>query len=404
MFDRKKETDVVIVGAGPVGLLTALLLNQRGMRVEIYDRDWRTSAHSYALALHPRTLELLDEAGVASDLIPYGRQVQKIHYYNGGEVRAGLDLSKLDCRFPFLLVLPQSHLETTLQDRVKARKIKVHWNHRVQGITDGEDNVVADVAALRKESMGYPIAHTEWVVGKLFEMSAKFLVGADGYNSRARDAIEVDCVPQGDPMSLAVFEYSAADGADDEVRIVFADDSSNVYWPLNGNLRRWSFQIQERTSERPDLDRLVGFIDDRVGWSVPTPQELRWGSEVTFEPRLASRFVGNRVWLAGDAAHLTGPFGVQSMNAGLFEAREVARRIGQILEAGESKDELMAEYERESIRHWRRLLAIDATITARPDADDWVRQNATRFLPTLPATGDDIDPLLGQLGLELKTT
>src|SRR5688572_15516744 len=96
------DPEVLVVGAGPVGLLTALFLQQRGLRVEIVDMHQRTAQHSYALAIHPRTLRVLEEAGLSDALISAGRKLTKVAYYEGGLRRAEIDYSALRSKHPYL--------------------------------------------------------------------------------------------------------------------------------------------------------------------------------------------------------------------------------------------------------------------------------------------------------------
>ena len=81
------EPEVLVVGAGPVGLAAALHLQDGGIRVEIVDQGQRTTQHSYALAIHPRTLRLLDQCGVSPRVIPHGRKVTRVAFYEGSERR-----------------------------------------------------------------------------------------------------------------------------------------------------------------------------------------------------------------------------------------------------------------------------------------------------------------------------
>ena len=94
------DPEVLVVGAGPVGLVAALFLKQHGVRVEIVDRHQRTTEHSYALAIHPRTLRILDEAGLSEGLIAAGRKLTKVAYYEGRERRAEIDYSALASTHP----------------------------------------------------------------------------------------------------------------------------------------------------------------------------------------------------------------------------------------------------------------------------------------------------------------
>lgn len=401
MFESK-ETDALVVGAGPVGLFTALLLSQRGVDVQVFDRNLRTTSRSYALALHPRTLDLMDEIGIAPDLIPHGRKVTHVRYFDGRDAKAELDFRKLDTRFPFLLVLPQSALEIALEEKLREHKVRIHWNHRVQGIDIEEDSASIDVARLSKESMGYPIAREEWIVTKMLKRTAPFLIGADGYDSRVRAAAEIDYVKYAEPQHFAVFEYFAPKAEDDDVRVIFHEGHTNVYWPLPNDLRRLSFQIDEPMHEMIGMEHLCHFISERVGWDIPVPGELRWASQVSFDRRLANQFSRGPVLLAGDACHLTGPLGVQSMNVGLFEAHEIAWRIAQILKAAAPRS-LVEDYDQKRQQEWRRLLELDVKVAGDVGTDPWVTQYADRVLATLPGSGDQLDLLLAQLGLHMQS-
>src|SRR5262249_14594468 len=105
---RTQKTDVLVVGAGPTGLLTALLLSEAGVDVTVIDREERTAARSYACALHSSSLALLDRLGLAATVLEHGRRIDTIGFYDGELRRAEIQLPQLDGDFPFLLVLPQS--------------------------------------------------------------------------------------------------------------------------------------------------------------------------------------------------------------------------------------------------------------------------------------------------------
>src|SRR5690348_683617 len=116
---RDGRTEVLMVGAGPVGLWTALTLAQAGVEVVIVDREKRTAARSYACALHPRTLHLLQGAGLSDAAIQLGRKVAKVSFYEGEERKAEIKINDERGVFPFLLILPQSELERLLEQKLK---------------------------------------------------------------------------------------------------------------------------------------------------------------------------------------------------------------------------------------------------------------------------------------------
>ncbi len=136
----------------------------------------------------------------------------------------------------------------------------------------------------------------------------------------------------------------------------------------------------------------------RAPWFTAQVQEISWCTEVVFQHRVASRFGQNRTWLAGDAAHQTGPVGVQSMNAAFIEGKVLAELLGRILR-NNGPLELLRGYHDEGRRRWRRLLGTDGGLQPGPRADAWLAQRRGRILPCLPGSDQDLDSLVAGLGL-----
>ena len=106
----RKSCEVLVVGAGPVGMFTALRLAQNGVDVCVVDEATGVASQSYACGLHPRTLSLLQSAGLETQVQPWGRRIGSVAFYEGCERRGEIDLSKLSAPYPFLLVLPEMRI------------------------------------------------------------------------------------------------------------------------------------------------------------------------------------------------------------------------------------------------------------------------------------------------------
>ena len=401
MFSHR-DPEVLVVGAGPVGLVVALFLQQHGVRVEIVDMHQRTTQHSYALAIHPRTLRILEEAGLADALIKEGRKLTKVAYYEGRERRAEIDYSRLASTHPYLLVVRQSLLERTAEEALRRKTLEVLWGHRLQGLAFDGATLRAEVAKLDQVAMGYPVARNESVVVRSETIRPAYVIGADGYDSAVRRISGIEMAEHRMAQAFSIYEIEATGELPAEARVIFDPDLTSVYWPLEQGRCRWGFQIGGAAEHAASMGRLEQLIAARAPWCTARPTQIYWSTVGLFESRLTRSFGKGGVWLAGDAAHQAPPVAVHSMNSGLLEARELASRISRILR-GEGPSSLLDEFATETHDTWRRLLDADS-IRARPGTaggvgDPWVRQNGARVLASLPASGDEIEPLLEQIGL-----
>jgi len=397
----KTEVDILVVGAGPVGLVTALFLQHYGVRVEIIDMHQRTTQQSYALAIHPRTLQILDEAGVSDALIGAGRKLTKVAYYEGRERRAEIDYSSLACKHPYLLVIRQSVLERAAEEALHRKHLKVLWRHQLQALTVDGETLQAEVAKLDQVSMGYPVARSEWVVVRSETIRPAYVIGADGYDSAVRRMLGIGMEEHGAGQFFSVYEIEAAGELPVEVRVIVDPDLTSVYWPLEEGRCRWGFQIRDASEHAASMERLEQLIAARAPWCTARPTEIYRSTLGLFERRLTRSFGKGRIWLAGDAAHQALPVGVHSMNSGLVEARELAARISRIQRAAGAPS-LLQEFGSERHEAWQSLLGADQTVHVLPGANPWVRQMGARLLACIPASGEDLEPLLEQIALTAK--
>ncbi len=391
------DPEVLVVGAGPAGLATALFLQRHGVRVEIVDMHQRTHQKSYALAIHPRTLDVLDEAGLSAPLIAAGRQLTKVAFYEGPNRRAEIDYSRLASKHPYLLIVRQSVLERMLEKALRAEKLTVQWEHRLESLAVNGRSARVEVAKLDQVTSGYAVARSEWVVVRSRTLQPAYVVGADGYDSTVRRMAGIDMTDHGSGQLFAVYEIEATGELPTEGRVILDPDSTSVYWPLEQGRCRWGFQIKDVDEHAPSIERLQELIAARAPWFTARPDRVYWSTRALFESRLTRSFGNGSVWLVGDAAHQAPPVGVHSMNLGLLEAHEVAARISRIRRVAGAPS-LLQDFAAETHDAWEALLGADR-VQALPGADSWVRQNAARILSCIPASGEDLESLLTQIGL-----
>jgi 2-polyprenyl-6-methoxyphenol hydroxylase-like FAD-dependent oxidoreductase len=392
------DPEVLVVGAGPVGLVAALFLHQYDVRVEIVDMHQRTAQHSYALAIHPRTLRVLDEAGLSGALVRAGRKLTKVAYYEGPERRAEINYSALRSKHPYLLVVRQSLLEGTVEKALRRKKLKVHWGHRLQALTVDGASLSAEVAKLDQVATGYPVARSEWIVSGTETIRPTHIIGADGYDSAVRRMAGIEMTEHGHGQVFSIYEIEATGELPAEVRVILDPDLTSVYWPLEAGRCRWGFQIRDDSEHEPSIERLGQLLAARAPGFSAKPTQIYWSTLALFERRLARSLGNGSVWLAGDAAHQATPVAVQSMNSGLVEAHELAARISKIQRAGGAPS-LLQEFATETRQAWRWLLGDGSSVRALPGADPWVHKTGARILACIPASGEDLEPLLNQIGL-----
>ncbi|HXR06203.1 MAG TPA: FAD-dependent monooxygenase [Candidatus Acidoferrum sp.] len=418
---REDRTEVLVAGAGPVGLFTALRLAEGGIGVQLIDQESRTAGRSYACALHPRTLQLLDEVDVAREAIQRGQRVDSVAFYEGARRRAEVKLSQLPARFPFVLVLSQSTLEDLLEKRLQERfGLKVHWNHRLADLGMKDGAATATIEEMALAGKGYIVPGFELEVKKTLSARADFVVGADGQNSTVRQRLGIPCQQAGPPELFTVYELETEAKLPPEMSIVLHEQTVSVLWPFAENRCRWTFQwsqteapadfpqkdrnrftIAEGPGETDSQHQVQQLLAARAPWFQAGIKGVGWGADIQFERRLARQFGRERAWLAGDAAHQTGPVGMQSMNMGMCEGADLAAKLRRILREKASPD-LLESYHREHHAQWEQLLGLKAAPKAGAATDAWVRQQCGRLLPCLPALGGDLTLLLRQLGLEFE--
>ncbi len=396
----KKKCDALVVGAGPVGLFGAICLAEHGIDVQLADKDQRGAARAFGLALHGSTLALLDRYGLADPLIAEGNRVERLGLWVGDERRAEVELTGGSGPFPFVLTVPQSSLEQVLRDELKRRKIRTHWSHKLMQLTPDGDVVNAQVAKMDQVSTGYPIARTEWVVDRVFDVRASFVIGADGFHSGVRGALGIDYREVGSTEVFAVFEFPESTAPRGECRIVLGRETHNVHWPLPNDGGRWSFQVPLSGDERPDLEQFRSLLHRRAPWYEGVPQSIQWSSLIRFDRRLASSAGRERTWLAGDAIHLTSPVGIQSMNVGLREAHELAANASDVIKGGAQVGTLQA-YGDDRTSEWRRLLGLVGNLRPTADVPALDGEQARRVMPCLPASGEELARLMAQIGYAL---
>lgn len=416
MFNHKK-TDIVVLGAGPVGLTAAHALAKHNMDYVLLDREKRTNTHSYALALHPETLEILESLDLANRVLEKSLHIPKVGIYEDDHEKATIDYSTLPLKYPFLSVISQGELEHILVDSLTKESHKPLWNHRVRFIEDEGHSLNVSVDRLMEGMTGYAVAHIEMQIDKILDYRANYLIGADGHESTARHIAGIEFPKVRPSLDYAVFEFKTDADLPNEMRLIIKGDKTHVFWPLPNGHCRWSFQVERGMAPNNSLDKdhhliqfgdhghsllnrdhLDTFLAENAPWFKGSIEDLNWRMLVKFENRLANGFGHNRIWLAGDSAHMTPQAGILSMNVGMREAIDLVEILSNS-NTDAARQSALADYNRHRLAEWKHLLDLDHHISAADQTARWMLAHHDSLIGNIPATGETLSELLAQLHL-----
>ena len=361
------ETDVLVVGAGPVGLAVAASLAERGIDAAVVDRQAEGANTSRAAVVHPATLEALDEIGISERLAPLAIQSHGFTIRDRDRVLLRLRFDNLPSRHPYMLLISQAVTERVLLERLIELGGKVFRPYVVGGLVQDAKGVTVTLAGGER-------------------IRARYVVGADGMHSTVRESAGIGFGKDdaGESFTLADVRLSAGLPAD-EVELFFSTGGMMVAAPLPDG----SFRIVARVDDPPDqpgVDFVQGLVDNRGPAATRVlVQSVIWGSRFRIHHQVADRFRSGRVVLAGDAAHVHSPAGGQGMNLGLRDAIALGSALGGVIAGG--PDSALDDYAtrrrplaREVVQFADRLTAL---ATAGPGLRPW-RNTALAALGSLP--------------------
>jgi 2-polyprenyl-6-methoxyphenol hydroxylase-like FAD-dependent oxidoreductase len=335
---------VVIVGAGPTGLMLAAELALAGVSCAVLEKRAEEPNITRAFGVASRTLELLDARGLADGLVAAGNIVPAAALNAG----VSIDLSRIPSRFNFMLITPQSLTERTLEARCRELGVPVRRGVRLTGLTQDADGVTLSV-------VGPDGPGTE---------RAAYVVGCDGAHSAVRDAIGVGFVGRENktPITLADVRLS---GPVDTVAAAVNPEGVALLVPFGDGYHR--AVVWDRRNDRIPIDTPLEFAEvrdafRRIAGTDHGMRDPRWMSRFLSEQRQAAHYRVGRVLLAGDAAHTHSPIGAQGMNTGIGDAMNLGWKLAAAVR-GTAPGWLLDTYEAERHPVGARVLRLTDGLT-----------------------------------------
>ena len=306
--------DVLVAGAGPTGLLMAGELARHGLSCRLIDSNERGATESRALAIQARTIEMLDDLGIADEFLERGLRATKVNLNSSTERLARIDLAEMAGPYPFILDLPQTDTEALLARHAEALGVTVERRHELTTFTQESDGVTATIRSPAGEET----------------VTVPWLVGCDGSHSTVRHGLAIGFA--GETVDL---DYGLADVvvrwplADDELHLFLLDDGLLACFPMPGGRWRLIAEMGATTGDHAETPEVAYFVDylRRAGHPEAEVHEPRWLAGFRVNERQASSIQDRRAFLVGDASHVHSPAGGQGMNTGLQDAYNLAWKL-----------------------------------------------------------------------------
>lgn len=321
------DTPVLIVGAGPTGLVLAAELRRRGVECTLIDARDEPRHWDRATIVHARSLELLATVGLADRFLEAGVHQWGIRLFSAGEQLAEMDLSESGSRYGFNLDVSEEVTEEIVTDHLEAHGGAVRRGHKLVGLEQSEDGVLATVA------------HE----GGTEEISAAWVVGCGGLRSPVRELSGIPFEGHDIPQPWAVFDLTLDGWASElDVNFGYFDQPPVILTPLPG--ARWRAYLRPSS---PDSD-LVAEAAAVIGRYDPGAALVEVSNPHRFDchTKVASRYRQGRALLAGDAAHVCTPGQGHGMNSGIQDSFNLAWKLAHVVK-GEAEAALLDSYEAE---------------------------------------------------------
>jgi len=355
------DTDVLIVGAGPTGLMLANQLARRGVGALIIDRHAGPSLQTRALGVQARTLEIYAQLGIVDRALELGKKATGANMWAQGRKTARVPLGEAGrsaTPYPFILILGQDDNEWIMGDKLRDLGGSVQWNTELVDLAQDGSGVTATV---------------KLPDGTKKELRAAWVAGCDGAHSSVREltGITFPGAPYEHVFFVADTEVTGS-MVPDEVNVYLWREGFHLLFPMRGK-DHWRivgiFPPNLRNRRDVTFEDVIPSLRNEAGTSLSF-KACTWFSTYRIHHRGAARFRDRRCFLLGDAAHIHSPVGAQGMNTGLQDAYNLAWKLALVVK-NQANVALLDSYEEERIPIARRLLNTTDRAFRLAVSDSW---------------------------------
>lgn len=330
MNTEKTDTDVLIVGAGPVGLFLANECARRGVRFRLFEKRAEQSEHSKALASFPRTLEIFDMSGIAGPFLEAANRVTSVSVMTRQETLARLRFEPEGTPYPFVGMVPQDVTERILAEELRRKGGQVEYE-------------TTFISAIERD--GYVSATLERK-GERIDIAALFLVGCDGAHSAVRHLLNLSFHGAQYHASFMLADVDTNDVLPgNELHLCPSEFGQLAIFPMSTTRRRLVATVDKAEQDAPSLNFVKAVVAQRAPAGFEA-RSLRWSSYFRVHHRHVAEMNVGRMFIAGDAAHIHSPFGGQGMNTGLQDVWNLAWKLSFTVR-GRGREKLLESYSAE---------------------------------------------------------
>ena len=348
-----QDTDiqVLIVGAGPVGLFLANECARRGLTCRIVEARPSQSTHSKALAIMPRTMEIFDMAGVVGPFLQSANRVTTVAIVPRQRTLARIPFRPADTPYRFVAMVPQDMTERLLVEELRRKGGAVEYDTACLSVEEQSDGGV-----------GVTLEHN----GKTSQVTAGFVIGCDGAHSTIRHALNLPFEGEQYDVSFMLADVMTSEWLADTLHLCPHPSGALAIFPMSATRCRIVATIERADGAAPSLDMVRRLLGERAPAGIDA-RSLVWSSYFRIHHRQAGQLRAGRIFIAGDAAHIHSPFGGQGMNTGLHDAWNLAWKL-DLAACGYAADDLLESYAAERLPVIRRVIGTTHTLTRVMDA------------------------------------
>lgn len=320
------KTEVLVVGAGPSGLVLALWLTRQGVRVRIIDKSEIIPSTSRALAIHARTVELYRQLDLADTLLENGFSMRNTNVWSEGVHRSQIALGeggKDLTPYPFIHICSQDRHEKLLEEKLNALGVSVERQRELVDCTQHESGVTARWKILDSDE------------DKEEVIEAAFVSGCDGSHSTVRHSSGIEFAGAMYDQQFFVADIKGSGPTiNGEANLAICQSEITLTFPFDdGHSIRLTGAVGDEIMAKQEKSELT--LDDVAGHTIKTMNlqvdQVNWLTVYRIHHRVAEVFRKDRVFLVGDAAHIHSPVGGQGMNTGIGDAINLAWKLATVL-------------------------------------------------------------------------